>query len=166
MPRIDTLPRVLPSLGQKAIGLTREFWGTILDNDSLREQGRAEQDEASHRLEEFRREMKANVDRAKAVAKEEHQRILQGKDDRSRGVTAADKSGPKSAASAAAEKVKGGLKEAAGSVAGNDRLRREGAVQQDKGEAQADVAREEAGAEKARLEAEQARARADAAKRS
>jgi len=165
MPRIDTLPRVLPSLGQKAIGLTREFWGTVLDNDNLREQGRAEQDEADHRLEEFRREMKANVDRAKAVAKEGQQRSLQGKGDRSGSPADADKSGPRSAASAAAEKVKGGLKEAAGSVTGNDRLRREGSVQQEKGGAQADVAREEAGAEEARMKAEQDRARADAAKR-
>jgi len=164
MPRIDTLPKVIPSLGQKAIGLTREFWGTVLDIDNLRERGKAEQDEADHRLEEFRREVKANVSRAKAVAKEQRQRTLQDKP-ASGSPADADKSGPRSAASAAAEKVKGGVKEATGSVVGNDRLRREGAVQQEKASAEADVAREEAGAEEARLKAEQARARAEAARR-
>ncbi len=52
------------------------------------------------------------------------------------------------------EGVKGKLKEAVGAVAGKDELRREGRAQQDKAEAERDVAVKEAQAEKARVEAE------------
>jgi uncharacterized protein YjbJ (UPF0337 family) len=166
MARMDTLPRVLPSLGQKALGLTREFWGTVLDRDDMREKGRADQEEADHRIEQVRRELKADVSRAKATAKETRQRSLQGREDRSGSAREeASKTGPRAGASAAAEKVKGGVKEATGSLLGNERLRKEGATQQDKASSESDVAREEAKAEEERLAAERARARGDAASR-
>ncbi|KRD15383.1 general stress protein CsbD [Mycobacterium sp. Root265] len=66
------------------------------------------------------------------------------------------KTGPESGISGVVEDVKGKAKEAVGTVTGQDDLRREGAAQQDKAEAERDVAKKEA-------EAESARAGADAA---
>jgi uncharacterized protein YjbJ (UPF0337 family) len=63
----------------------------------------------------------------------------------------ADKdTGPEAGAKGVAEGVKGKVKEAAGALTGNDEMRREGEAQQDKAEAQRDVAQKEAEAEKAR----------------
>jgi len=67
----------------------------------------------------------------------------------------ADKdTGPEAGAKGVAEGVKGKVKEAAGALSGNDEMRREGQAQQDKADAQRDVARKEAEAEKARAVAE------------
>jgi uncharacterized protein YjbJ (UPF0337 family) len=66
------------------------------------------------------------------------------------------KTGPESGVSGVIEDVKGKAKEAVGTVTGQDDLRREGAAQQDKADAERDVAKKEA-------EAESARAGADAA---
>ena len=160
MSSLQMLPRVIPNLGEKAIGLTREFWGTVLDREDLRQQGKAQQKKADERLEQFRRELKADAKRVEAGAKEQRQRAFQDKDSRSApsASSAADKTGPEAAASSTAERLKGGLKQAAGSVVGNEDLRKEGAAQQDKADAESGVAREEA-------KAEQARARANAAER-
>jgi uncharacterized protein YjbJ (UPF0337 family) len=54
---------------------------------------------------------------------------------------------------AGAEGVKGKLKEAAGALTGNDDMKHEGAAQQEKADAEREVARKEAEAEKARAEA-------------
>ena len=56
----------------------------------------------------------------------------------------AGRSGPREAATATSEKLKGGLKSVVGTVTGNDDLRREGDVQQDKAARQASAAKEEA----------------------
>jgi uncharacterized protein YjbJ (UPF0337 family) len=157
MSSLQMLPRIIPNLGEKAIGLTREFWGTVLDRDDLREQGQAQQKKADERLEQFRRELKADAKRAEAGAKEQRQRAYQDKGSRS-APSAAEKTGPEAAASSTAERLKGGLKQAAGSVVGNENLRKEGAAQQDKADAESGVAREEA-------KADQARAKANAAER-
>jgi len=61
--------------------------------------------------------------------------------------------GPQAAAKSAAEDVKGKVKEAAGALAGQDELKREGEAQQAKAAAQRDVAAKEGEAEKARAEA-------------
>ncbi|HET6811184.1 MAG TPA: CsbD family protein [Acidimicrobiales bacterium] len=145
---------MIPSFGDKVVGLTREFWGTVLDRDDLRTQGQAQQKKADERMEEFRREVKADAKRMEAAAKEKRQQANQGK---SPGESATRKmtgmSGPEAGARGAVEKVKGGLKEAAGSVVGNDRMRAEGSAQQEKASAQSDVAKEEAKAEEARTKA-------------
>jgi uncharacterized protein YjbJ (UPF0337 family) len=76
----------------------------------------------------------------------------------------ADKdSGPEAGVKGVVEDVKGKLKEGLGTVIGNDSLKREGAAQQDKAEAQREVAGKEAEAEKARAnaEADEARERAE-----
>jgi uncharacterized protein YjbJ (UPF0337 family) len=71
-------------------------------------------------------------------------------------------SGPEAGAKGVVEDVKGKLKEATGTLTGNDSLRREGSAQQDKAEAQREVAQNEAAAEKARAKAaaDEARQRA------
>jgi uncharacterized protein YjbJ (UPF0337 family) len=67
-----------------------------------------------------------------------------------------DKSGPAEGVRGVVEDVKGKTKEAVGNVIGQDDLAREGAAQQDKAEAQRDVAKKEAEAEAARGGAESA----------
>jgi uncharacterized protein YjbJ (UPF0337 family) len=64
------------------------------------------------------------------------------------------KTGPEAGIRGVVEDVKGKAKEAAGALAGKDELRREGQAQQDKAEAEREVAAKEAEAEKARAEAE------------
>ena len=158
MAAIQMLPRVLPNLGEKAVGLTKEFWGTVLDRDDLREAGQAQQKKAEERIEQFRQELKADAKRAQAASDESRQKAHQSKGARSDGKSELEKTGPQSAASATAEKVKGSVKEAAGSVFGNDDLRQEGAAQQDKAAHEKDVAKQEG-------RAEQSRAKANAAER-
>ena len=64
-----------------------------------------------------------------------------------------DESGPEAGVKGVAEDVKGKVKEAAGTLTGNDSLKQEGAAQQDKAEAEREVASHEAQAEKARAKA-------------
>lgn len=166
MSTIQMLPRVLPNLGEKALGLTKEFWGTVLDRDNLREEGQAQQKKAEERLEAFRRELKADMERGRAAASEQKQRAYQGRSDAGgTGKSELEKGGAHSAASATAEKLKGGVKQAAGSVLGNDSMRKEGLAQQDKANAEGRVAGEEAKAEKARAKASVAETEEQAARR-
>jgi len=61
--------------------------------------------------------------------------------------------GPEAGAKGVVEGVKGKVKEAAGALSGDDELKREGAAQQEKADAQREVAQKEAEADKARTEA-------------
>ncbi|MGV0627547.1 microaggregate-binding protein 1 [Mycolicibacter minnesotensis] len=72
-------------------------------------------------------------------------------------------SGPEAGVKGIVEDVKGKAKEVAGTVTGDDSLKREGQAQQDKAEAQREVAVKEAEAEKARAKAaaDEARQRAE-----
>ena len=149
MPGIREFQEAATGLTEKAIGLTKETIGTLLNRDDLRNAGQAQQEKATERLEATRREMQADVERGKAQAKEVQQGRYQGKSDRDLD-NEFDRSGPEQAGGAVGEKVKGGLKQAAGSLTGNDRLRDEGAVQQDKADAKARAAKEEAKAEEHR----------------
>ena len=162
MSSIQMLPRVLPNLGEKAIGLTKEVLGTVLDRERLREQGQAQQEKATQRLEQFQRELRADARRAEAQAREGKQMAHQGSESRG-GTSEMAKTGPEAAASATGEKVKGGLKEAVGSVIGNDDMRREGAAQQGKAAKEREVASEEAKAEESRSRAAAAERRQRAA---
>lgn len=65
----------------------------------------------------------------------------------------AGQSGPEAAAESMAEDLKGRVKEAAGAVTGDPTLKEEGRAQQDKADAQRDVAAKEAEADQARAEA-------------
>jgi uncharacterized protein YjbJ (UPF0337 family) len=58
--------------------------------------------------------------------------------------------GPESGAKGIAEEIKGRVKQAAGAITDDEELRREGEAQQEKADAERDVARQEAEAEKAR----------------
>jgi uncharacterized protein YjbJ (UPF0337 family) len=69
------------------------------------------------------------------------------------------KTGPESGVSGIIEDVKGKAKEAVGTVTGRDDLAREGEAQQDKADAQRDVAKKEAEAESARAGAQAAEER-------
>ncbi|MDP9164752.1 MAG: CsbD family protein [Actinomycetota bacterium] len=62
----------------------------------------------------------------------------------------ADNTGPQEGIKGVVEDVKGKAKEAVGTVSGRDDLTREGKAQQDKAEAERDVAQKEAEAESAR----------------
>ena len=62
----------------------------------------------------------------------------------------ADNSGPQEGIKGVVEDVKGKAKEAVGTVTGRDDITEEGKAQQDKAEAQRDVAQKEAEAESAR----------------
>ncbi|AQA06066.1 CsbD family protein [Mycobacterium sp. MS1601] len=77
----------------------------------------------------------------------------------------ADKTGPHEAVSGVVEDVKGKAKEVAGTVTGRDDLVNEGKAQQDKAEAERDVAKKEAEAEAARGGAEAAEQRQKAFQR-
>jgi uncharacterized protein YjbJ (UPF0337 family) len=63
-------------------------------------------------------------------------------------------SGPEAGAKGVVEEVKGRAKEAAGTMTGNERLKDEGRAQQQKADAQREVAAKEAEAEKARAKSE------------
>lgn len=69
------------------------------------------------------------------------------------------KTGPESGISGVVEDVKGKAKEAVGTVTGRDDLVREGEAQQDKAEAERDVAKKEAEADSARAGANAAEQR-------
>jgi uncharacterized protein YjbJ (UPF0337 family) len=69
-------------------------------------------------------------------------------------MTESKDTGPEAAVKGVMEDVKGRVKEAAGAIAGDKDLRREGRAQQDKAEAEREVATKEAEAEKARAAAQ------------
>ena len=70
----------------------------------------------------------------------------------------ANESGPKAGVEGVVEDVKGRAKEAAGAVAGDESLKREGGAQQDKAAAWREVAAQEGEADKARAQASAAEA--------
>ena len=74
-------------------------------------------------------------------------------------------SGPEEGVKGIVEDVKGKAKEAAGTVTGRDDLVREGKAQQDKADAQQDVAKKEAQADSARAGAAAAEKRQEAEQR-
>jgi len=67
---------------------------------------------------------------------------------------AREDSGPEAGAKGVVEDVKGKAKEVIGKVTNNEDLEREGGAQQDKADAERDVAEKEAAAERARAESE------------
>jgi uncharacterized protein YjbJ (UPF0337 family) len=74
-------------------------------------------------------------------------------------------SGPESGAKGVVEDLKGKAKEAAGAVTGSGHLRREGRAQQEKADAQREVAAREAEADKARAKAAEKQAEEDVHRR-
>ncbi|GAB2724315.1 CsbD family protein [Nocardia thraciensis] len=60
-----------------AKGKAKETAGAVFDNDSLREEGRAQQDRADSEREAAKREAQAEKERTKAELDEERQRAYQ-----------------------------------------------------------------------------------------
>ncbi|WP_319456336.1 MULTISPECIES: CsbD family protein [unclassified Mycobacterium] len=73
--------------------------------------------------------------------------------------------GPEAAVKGVVDDVKGKAKEAVGTVLGNDDLKHEGQAQQDKADAERDVAKKEAEAEASRAAASAAETREEAHRR-
>ena len=80
-------------------------------------------------------------------------------------MTDKENTGPKEGVKGVVEDVKGKAKEAVGTVTGRDDMVREGKAQQDKADAQRDVAKKEAEAESARAGAKAAEKRQEAHQR-
>ena len=163
MPSITEFQEAAVGLSEKTIGLIKETIGTFMNNEGLRDSGRAQQRKATEKLEAFGHELKADKHRAEALAKDKEQGLHQDPSDRSDSGDLG-KSGPRAGISATGEKVKGAVKQAVGAVTGNDDLRREGDVQQDKADSQARAAKEEAKAEASRAKARVAETEEKAAK--
>ena len=166
MASISELQEASLGLTDKAIGLAREAFGTILGNDGLADAGKAQQDKGTQRLEAIKHEAKADAARTKAMAQDKAERAAQGKSGDGAGSNEFSVGGVKEAGGGIAERVKGQAKEALGSITNNSGLKREGNAQQAKGEAKSDAAKEEAKAEAARAKARAADTRQRAAEES
>jgi uncharacterized protein YjbJ (UPF0337 family) len=64
----------LRSIGDKAIGLSKEVAGTLTGNERLQEAGEAQQEKATETLRALRAEAKATAKDAKAEVLEERQK--------------------------------------------------------------------------------------------
>lgn len=67
----------LRGIGDKFLGLQKEFVGTIIGNDRLQQEGEAQQERASEELKALRQEAKAEAKEAKAEAFEQKQKAAQ-----------------------------------------------------------------------------------------
>ena len=156
MASISEFQEVTLGIADKAVGLTKEAWGTVLNRRSLSDAGRAQQDKGSARLEAVQHEAKADAQRARAATKDQAERSQQRHPgDRS----SVPSSGPGNAVGGVFERVKGQAKQAVGSITDDDRLKREGQAQQEKGEARTQVGKEEGKAESSRAKVRTADAR-------
>ena len=67
----------LRGLGDKALGLAKEFIGTILGNEGWQREGEAQQEKATEQLKALRAEVKAEAQDAKAKRLETKQKVAQ-----------------------------------------------------------------------------------------
>ncbi len=67
----------LKSIGDKAVGLSKELAGTLTGNDRLQEAGEAQQEKATEMLRAMRAEAKATGKDAKAEAFEQRQKAAE-----------------------------------------------------------------------------------------
>lgn len=67
----------LRGLSDKGIGVTKEFWGHLLDRESLVKEGEAQQERGTEYLKAFKLEVEADKHDAKAQAAGERQKIAQ-----------------------------------------------------------------------------------------
>jgi uncharacterized protein YjbJ (UPF0337 family) len=72
---IDT--NKLSGLVDKAVGLTKEVVGSVIDNDRLVESGEAQQAKGTENLKALRKQAKAEAKEAKAETLEQRQRAAQ-----------------------------------------------------------------------------------------
>lgn len=151
MLRIRELTQAVRGFGEKLVGLNLEMVGTLVGNDRLKNTGRDLGDAGSERLRATEEEIKAAARQAEAKGHETRQRAFQSGDGRSRDTGVGD---DPSAARAAAESVKGTVKEAAGRVAGSRDLAEEGREQRERGRDEGAAAKHEtkAGAHREKAE--------------
>lgn len=64
-------------LGDKAAGLTKEFWGTVLDRESLVKEGEAQQAKGAECLKALRAEVEAQGHEAAAEVHHQAQKTAQ-----------------------------------------------------------------------------------------
>jgi uncharacterized protein YjbJ (UPF0337 family) len=67
----------LRGIGDKFVGLNKEFLGTLIGNERLQQEGEAQQERAAEELKGLRAEAKAETKQAKADALEQKQRVAQ-----------------------------------------------------------------------------------------
>jgi uncharacterized protein YjbJ (UPF0337 family) len=67
----------LRGIGDKFVGLNKEFLGTLIGNERLQQEGEAQQERAAEELKGLRAEAKAETKQAKADALEQKQRAAQ-----------------------------------------------------------------------------------------
>jgi len=67
----------LRGVGDKGVGLAKEFVGTVLGNESLQRQGEAQQDRASEEMKVLRKQAEAQAKESKADTLEQSQRAAQ-----------------------------------------------------------------------------------------
>ena len=67
----------LRGVSDKAIGLAKEFFGVLIGNDRLQDEGEAQQERATAELKALREELKAQKKDTKASAMEKRQQAAQ-----------------------------------------------------------------------------------------
>jgi uncharacterized protein YjbJ (UPF0337 family) len=67
----------LRGIFDKAVGLNKEFLGTLFGNENLANEGQSQQERATAELKALRSEVKAQAERAKAETEEKRQRTAQ-----------------------------------------------------------------------------------------
>lgn len=163
MASFSEVQEALLGLTDKVTGLSKEAVGTLAGRRRLAEAGRAQQDKGTARLDAIRHEASADASRAKAAANDRVQRAHQHAPMSGGGGGEFSQTGPAEGAGGVAERVKGRVKEAAGAVVDDPKLRREGQAQQAKGRARTEAAKEEASAEVSRTQVRAAEGRQRAA---
>jgi len=74
-PNVDL--KQLRGLVDKVLGVNKEAFGTLLGNDSLAQEGQAQQDRGTAELKALRAEVKADAARVDAEVSEKRQRAAQ-----------------------------------------------------------------------------------------
>jgi uncharacterized protein YjbJ (UPF0337 family) len=73
--RIDVTK--LRGFGDKAVGLAKEFVGSVMNNERLEKSGRAQQEKASADLKALRKQVEAEQHESEAELHEHRQRVAQ-----------------------------------------------------------------------------------------
>jgi len=67
----------LRGVGEKGVGITKEFVGVIINNDRLQQEGEAQQERATLELRALRKEAQAQAKEAQAELAERRERAAQ-----------------------------------------------------------------------------------------
>lgn len=67
----------LRSIGDKAMGLGKEFVGALIDNEGMQDAGVAQQERATEEMRALKAEMKAEAKETKAAGFEQRQKAAQ-----------------------------------------------------------------------------------------